>query len=300
MRLPARLLLSALVLLAAACSRERPAVRLERDYLPGHAYLTEGRIESQRNLSLRPKGGAWESLADEGRTVLTRQRLVLGEAVGDSVPARLRILSYALEDGQGGRVVVLDGYAGSSTYRPSARRFEGFAFEGTLDTSALAKAADSLYQAGSLAEAIGLSQGEASEFLASTFELLGSALADSVRVLSPGDFFSEERRQEERIGPWPVRWRERSTTTLDRIDADSLAQFSILRSLSPAEGVPDSLRLLIDGEGRGRMSFDMARRSSTLLESDTRLDIELEEPTGPAWRARSSSHIRLVTSIEGR
>ena len=284
-------------LLLAACSGPPPRrVRFERDYLPGRTYLTEGRIDSRRWMGRRPSADApWEALADEGQTVTTRQRLSLGEAGETGVPARLEILGYGLDADDGARRVVLDGYVGLAEYRPEERRFANPRLEGALDSTALAAAVAAGAAAGDRAEVVGLSADEAGAFLASTWRLLASSLADSARTMAPGDFFSDERPQEERLGPWPVRWIERSTTTLDGIDGEGRAVFSILRELRPQAATPDSLRLVLDGEGRGRMVYDPVSRTVVEYSADTRLDIQLETADGGAWRASSTSQVALGT-----
>jgi hypothetical protein len=271
-----------------------------RDFLPGHSYEIEGRIESSRRLEQRgDREGPWRSLLDERQVVRTSQRLSLDEAGREGIPVRLEVPSYVLSMGEGERVVVLDGYVGEARFRPRERVFDEFRLAGRLDSSALAEATASLVATGSVAEVVGLDSATAWDYFASTLDLLAGSLVDSSRGLQPGEFFSQEQLRQERVGAWPVSWRERSTTTLERIE-DGIGRFSILRSLQPTGEAPDSLRLEISGDGRGRMDFDPAIRQPVLFEIRTRLDIELEAPSGAAWRAASNSSIDLRTRARRR
>lgn len=290
-------LLAAGLLLGACGGSAPPSVRFERAYLPGLVYLTDGRIESSRWMGRRPSAdGPWETLADESRTVRTRQRLSLGADGGEGLPAELEVLDYEMDGGDGPLRVVLDGFVGRAEFHPEERRFVDARLEGALDSTALAAAQEAAATGGGTAQ--GLGADEAGEFLASTWRLLESSLADSARTLRPGEFFSDERAQQERLGRWPVRWIERSTTTLDGFDEQGRALFSIQRALRPQASTPDSVRLTIDGEGSGRLVFDPERRTVVDYRVETRLDIQLDDPSGGAWRASSSSSVELGTRVE--
>jgi len=274
-----------LALMATACREEIPEALLERHYQPDTEYTTTLRMESTRSLHVALPDSSLKALMPEStQSTTTRQVLRLGPLVNGFCAVELEVPEYFISQPGERLRMHLGGCVGLGRYDQKGRRMQWLGLQ------------DSLWQAPALVDSAwsvqALAAGDAAAYLNSTLNLLNAALADSSRRLLPGQAWREESRQETLIGPWPVAWKEVRTVTL-RAVAGTEAVFDVAVALLP-EAQPNGPAIRMEGQGKGRMDFDLARRFTMANVMDTEMTIEVPDSTA-TWIARSSTHLDIRT-----
>jgi hypothetical protein len=272
-----------LVMALCACRESSPEALLERHYQPDTEYTTTMSLKSTRSLHLAlPDSSVRAIMPESSMETATRQILRVGSLDNGFCPVELEVPSYTVSQPNERLRMHLAGCVGLGRYNVAARRMEWGGLK------------DSLWQAPALVDSAwnvqALGAPDAASYLQSTLDLLNAALADSSRRLLPGQAWSEEGRQETVIGPWPVAWKEIRTVTL-RAVAGTEAIFDVAVKLVP-EALPNGPAIRMEGQGKGRMDFDLARHLTTANLMDTEMTIEVPDSTA-TWIARSSSHLDI-------
>jgi hypothetical protein len=282
----AALSLAILLLLTAACRREADPALIERHFLPGTEYTITAHMRSERSLHVEGPGGELRPMGREQRQEMTTRSLLRVDPATDGIcPVELEVPLYRVSLPDERVRVNLTGCLGLGRYETATRRLD---WEGIKDSLWSAPA---MVDSGWTVQVLPLP--EAAAYLHSTMLLLGSSLSDSTRRLMPGQGWREESRQETMIGQWPVAWRELRTVTL-RTVVDDLAIFDVKVELEidpPMAGATLSL----EGEGSGRIDFDLRRRFTAANLLETRMTIEVVDSSA-TWIARSATSLDIRTA----
>lgn len=278
--------LPALLLALAAC-RPEDAPLFQRGYQPLTEYHTTVVMSTVRSLHQETAEGKLLPDARQSRDeIRTTQRLRFGPAADGACPVELEMLDYRVIEPEQAVRMDLAGCVGLARYELEARRL---AWLGLKDTTwqARGQATDPNFILRPL------SAEEAASYLASTVELLNSALADSARRLVPGQGWNERRRQETRIGPFPVAWSEtRRVTTRELAGGQAFLEVAV--ELVP-EAIAGGPPVQLEGAGKGRIDFDLARRFTALSTLQSSMTIEVAD-SALTWIARSETTMEIRTT----
>lgn len=275
------------LLALAGCKGEAPEALIERGYQPETEYRSTVRMVSLR--SLHQAGPDGTLLPDERvmhEELTTTQRLRVGPAQDGACLVELDMLDYRIIQPEAGLQMDLLGCVGVARYDLARRHLSWLGLKDTLWQAGAARA-DSNFTLQRL------SAREAAAYLASTVELLNSALDDSTRRLIPGQGWTERSRQETTIGPWRAAWTETRTVTL-RDMAGGMAFFDVQVALAP-EALPGSPPFTLEGSGSGGIDFDLALRCTARNNLKTTMTIEIAD-SALTWIARSETSLDIRTS----